>query len=577
MTLLDDGSYRPLTIFTRDVFPLVDADATDFIKIEQWSNPITYFVGPNGSCKSRTIRAISQKQPMEGVRILSADRLVGLMQFAHYNWGAKVLPNFRGLPLGDQEKGQALRETTSSGQANSELYSLRDEPEVWLRVVAFLRRALGRYVDLRETSGYLDPYVRIGDSEFSLLRDEGHGLKELTVLLAAIYRKDWKLLVVDEPELHLHPSMARLWLSELRATCVNLNRRAIVVTHEPSLIRPKSKGDLDSIWHFPVGAAPLNSKTRPVNLGACVSPMQEGRVTASLQENPRLVSQLVFSPRPVLVEGVHDVTALSVALNRISPPEVVAQTDFVECGGSGGVALWYEIASKIGLDFRAVADLDACFAPEVKRAMDASDKVTLGYKNELGAEPAITAQVIKQLIAAMDKAGVAKDPKSRAKWLAVDVPEESGNYILKSKLLEIWKDAGLWLHPQGTLEDVLGVKDKGVTQARVAAQSPGPIDAVARWSSFAMDTLGDVKLLLSVAVERIAHAIMEELREMPTRQFERPVGPTSAVDEKLVRVEPLGNGVHRIVVTAPAEYSGYWLEFSRDTPAANLILNPPSQ
>ena len=180
--------------------------------------------------------------------------------------------------------------------AVEEVYALREQPEVWLRVAAFVRRALGRMVELRERDGFLDPYMRMGDHEYSLLRDEGHGLRELVILLTAVYRKDWSLLVVDEPELHLHPSMARLWTAELVRECRTGGRHAIVVTHQPELIEPKSYDGLSAVWSFAAGREPRR-------MTDSILDQQRPRVESSLARNPRLISQLVFSPRPVLVEG----------------------------------------------------------------------------------------------------------------------------------------------------------------------------------------------------------------------------------------------------------------------------------
>jgi hypothetical protein len=307
-----------------------------------------------------------------------------------------------------------------------------------------------------------------------------------------------------------------------------------------------------------------------------VPPGQEARVTASLQNNPQLVSNLVFSPRPVLVEGVHDVAALTVTLGRTQPPEVVAQTDLIECGGSGAVALWFEIARAAGLDVRAVADLDACLAPEVQRVMDSADDVVTRYRQDLAAEPAKTSTVIRPLIDAMNAAGVATDPKSRAKWLASGVPSGSGWSSRREKLLAAWRDAGLWLHAQGTLEDVLGIGVKGREAAQVAAATPGEIDAVAFWCAYTLDPLGDVHTLLSAAVERIAHAIMEALRVNPGTSFSEPVGGSAVSDARLVTVQPVSDGVHRLTVKRPDAFAGYWLEFSRETPSNQLILQPPT-
>jgi predicted ATPase len=556
-----------VTLTENDVFPGSDSAGIFFSK-KTWDQPVSYFVGRNGSGKSRTARLVAERT---GGRILSTDRLAGLTLYTNYGWtSVPANDGFRGIPLGGQEREQARGFSQQTGSGIDEMYALKEQPEVWLRVAAFLRRALGRVIELRENAGFLDPYIRVSSTEYSLLRDEGHGLRELVILLTAVYREDWTLLVVDEPELHLHPSMARLWLSELERVCRKGARRAIVVTHEPSMVKPAKAGDLESIWLFATG--------RPSHpLSEYLPPTELHRVTASLINNPQLVSQLVFSPRPVLVEGVHDVTALTVALSRTHPAEAVAQTDFIECGGSGAVALWFEISRSMGLDVRAVADLDACLAQEVQRVMDRSSSVTSRYRSDLSAEPATTSTVIRPLIEAMNKEGVGNSPKERAKWLSSAVPPETGWASRSEKLRNIWKDEGLWLHAQGTLEDVLGVESKGREIAQQAAGHPGAIDEVAAWCAYELDPLGDVETLLGVAVERIAHSIMEALRADPSVQFDAPVGGPDVSDARLVSIKPSANGFHLLTVRKPDAFAGYWLEFSRDTPSSELILKEPGE
>jgi hypothetical protein len=489
------------------------------------------------------------------------------MAFQNWIWGSAPNPSQqRGVPLGAQERSQARSMSVEHGVATEEIYALREQPDVWLRVAAFIRRTLGREVELREVSGFLDPYVSLGDTAYSLIRDEGHGLRELVVLLSAVYRHDWSVLVVDEPELHVHPAMARLWISELQRECTATQRSAFVITHEPTLIRPTSADDLAAIWLFAAGAAPRL-------ISGVIQDPQNDRVTASLAENPELVSQLVFSPRPVLVEGVHDVAALLTSINRTQPSEAAAQTDLVACGGTAGVALWFEIANKLGLDVRAVADLDALFDASVARAMDTRTDVAQRYQQELGLEPPRTSEALKSIQARMHQEKVPADPRSKAEWLAA--LSGDGHAVTRDKLLGIWRDAGLWLHSQGRLEQVLNIPDKGGKKARQAASIPGPIDAVAGWAVYHLDPRGEVETLLGVEVERIAQNIIRALRLDPQRAFTAPTGATSSVDGLLVDVQPLGEGKHRLVVKAPEEFRGQWLDFARDTAASELLLKDP--
>lgn len=558
------SSLPPVVINEQDLFPASSSNA-QVLEKTAWDDPVTFFVGRNGTGKSRTAKAVAKK--LDG-RILITDRLYAFT--SNRTVGSVYAPtseSYRGVPLGDR-RSQDRKTAQELGLPLDDLYALREQPEVWIRVAAFIKRALHRDISLHESAGFLDPFVTLGSVQYSLLREEGHGLRELTVLLTVVFREDWKLLVVDEPELHLHPSMARLWLGELERVCRNGDRRAIVVTHEPSLVRPTRSTDLKSLYYFGSG--------RPVTpLYEHVRPGDDDRVTATLSENPELVSNLVFSPRPVLVEGVTDVAGLTVALNRTQPPETVAQTDLVQCGGRGGVALWFEIAKHAGIDVRAIGDLDACLAAEVQRVMDRSEAVLARYRKEFALEPPSTHAVVRPLIDAMNLAGVNNNPKDRSRWLAMNVPSGTGWSERKERLLDIWRDAGLWLHSKGTLEDVLGGVAKDRDAIIDAAKNQGDIDHVAQWCAYDVDLLGDIALLLRVRVESIAHDVMEAIALNPNAVFEGPVGPNAEIDSRLVSLHHEAQGEYLLTIKKPREFEGYWVRFSRETPANALALHPP--
>ena len=206
--------------------------------------------------------------------------------------------------------------------------------------------------------------------------------------------------------------------------------------------------------------------------------------------------------------------------------------------------------------------------------MDRSEAVTTRYQSDFALEPPRTSTVVRPLIAAMDADGVSKNPKDRASWLATNVPAGGWSHR-KVKLLEIWREAGLWLHSKGTLEDVLGGVPKDRDLIIKAASIPGDIDDVAQWCAYDVDPLGDVELLLSVYVERIAHDVMEAGRLNPTAQFDGPVGPSGTTDSRIVTLTPEGEGTYMLTVNKPSQFAGYWLRFSRHTPSSELNLQPP--
>ena len=76
-----------------------------------------------------------------------------------------------------------------------------------IRVEATLSHLFDREIILEWDSGYLMPMMRrSGDSDsYRLDRDECHGIKELLVLLTHLYNDSKQYLIIDEPELNLHP------------------------------------------------------------------------------------------------------------------------------------------------------------------------------------------------------------------------------------------------------------------------------------------------------------------------------------------------------------------------------------
>lgn len=295
-------------------------------------------------------------------------------------------------------------------------------------------------------------------------------------------------------------------------------------------------------------------------------------IDGSLSAFPEIVASLVFSPRPVLVEGVHDRAALETALRRQFEIGVSAQTDFVPCQGSSGVAAWFEIARGVGIDAVAVADLDALLDTSFQRAMDRNPRVTKLYESVCLANPPRTNVVLRDLYSAMDGSGVAIGPKERAAWLASLDGSAGGLFHRKAALLAAWREAGVWLHDEGTLEAVLGVSDKAsVETARRAAGSPGHIDDVAAYCRYQVDTRSSVENALTNEVRRIVHEIQRELARNADLRVDAPIGPTADFDGKLVDVASLGGGRFEVTVKSPQEFAGRQVVFTVDTSTTKIV------
>lgn len=129
---------EPQHLTWHDVFvsgPSGDPYLRDFVP----AAPITFFVGPNGSGKTKTAFAYARRVGTNSRR-LSTDRLVGVMNFTHYGSASIPLGGSRGVPIGGTEEQQLRSMAPQGGIINDAFYILRDNPDVYLRVNAVLSR-----------------------------------------------------------------------------------------------------------------------------------------------------------------------------------------------------------------------------------------------------------------------------------------------------------------------------------------------------------------------------------------------------------------------------------------------------
>ena len=122
-------------------------------------------------------------------------------------------------------------------------------------VASVLTSPAGRFVQY-DISGFLEriagrrihPQVQIGTSVFSIdsvpigkgtpasIVNEGFGINQLVYLLTICLYSPYKIVAIEEPEIHLHPSMVRELAIALAEIAVEKDRRLIVSTHSETFV-----------------------------------------------------------------------------------------------------------------------------------------------------------------------------------------------------------------------------------------------------------------------------------------------------------------------------------------------------
>ena len=140
---------------------------------------------------------------------------------------------------------------------------LEERMDLRIQVESTLSHLFSREIILEWDSGSLIAKARrIGDSAlYRLDREECHGIKELVVLLTHLYDQRTRYLIIDEPELNLHPQYQAFFMQEARKIAgdpnVDPNKKVVfLVTHSPFILDLRSTDDLESVISFDLEYSP---------------------------------------------------------------------------------------------------------------------------------------------------------------------------------------------------------------------------------------------------------------------------------------------------------------------------------
>ena len=320
--------------------------------------PINYLVGPNGSGKSRFAGELLRqlKSRPSGARLLSTDRLREMAD-----------PGAMGSYYGDNfSSGYAktsfgnLRKAGAEGSGVDTIVLLEDRMDLRIRIEATLGHLFARDVVLEWESGHLVPKVtrRVSGESYRLDRDECHGIKELFVLLTHLYDHQHGYLIIDEPELNLHPQYQAFFMQEVRKVAEKPGasgpkKVVFLITHSPFILDLRSEDDLKSIISFDLDySIPIQIASTIPDVSSAL--LSTGRLNAHHK-------QLFFSDNPVFVEGHFDVLMVEALMAARGVSAAADGSCIIDCGGVGEVNHYLKLCRGLRKQAHFIYDLDSLF------------------------------------------------------------------------------------------------------------------------------------------------------------------------------------------------------------------------
>lgn len=227
-----------------------------------------------------------------------------------------------------------------------------------------------------------------------LISRASSGERELLTYLFTIFALNVRdaLIVVDEPELHLHPKWQNILLQLFVDLAVSTGNQFLLATHSPMFVSPSSVNYVSRVYTD-------QQRSRIARLE--VNSLPDGRHlinTVNSQNNERIF----FSDKVLLVEGLSDLIFFEAALQATGGVQDGTILEVVSVGGKGLFPAYEQLLKATGTKYAIIADLDyteQVASSEVKTLfVQASDKIKRDVLDNPGSKDAAA------LVAAVDHA-----------------------------------------------------------------------------------------------------------------------------------------------------------------------------
>ena len=310
---------------------------------------LTFLLGPNGTGKTQTLHSLRDflQRQKKKVRYLSSNR-IGLMEQCRskcdqYNYD-KSDYSFGGRSV------KKIREKIET--ATGDFFTMDARRDVFIKVAERLSVLFKRNVALRWDEGNLKVYVsHTGlEGEYTVAA-EASGLVNVISILAAVYDPDIEFLLIDEPEVSLHPQLQAYLLREIREACDLTSKTVVLSTHSQEMVSIGRTEDICRYVFFSEGKLPLQMR-----------PEEEVLKSSKLQEFLWRMGEVYeigfFAKKVLLIEGVSDLILCKAISRKLSLAIDVAGCQIIPVDGKGQFPVVAKLFLALGKEVSILTDLD---------------------------------------------------------------------------------------------------------------------------------------------------------------------------------------------------------------------------
>ena len=312
---------------------------------------LTTFVGTNASGKTQTLKALRNKLKQtfgaNKVRYLSSNRIGEMEQYRsktnQYDYQAD---NFT---IGDQKAKKVRQQIETS---TGDFFTMDERKDVYIKVAERLSVLFNRQIFIRWDAGKMQVFFgeNGNEKEYSVVA-EASGLVNVISILAALFDEEVEFLLIDEPEVSLHPQLQSYLLREMKNAVKKYGKTIVISSHSAEMIELNKAEDLSNFVFF-------NNKELPKQISPSAPELSNKQLQDFLLRMSLIYNEGFFAKKILLIEGASDMIMCRYLCNRLDLNLDVAGSQIIPVDGKGQFPVIAKLFRLIGKEVFVLTDLD---------------------------------------------------------------------------------------------------------------------------------------------------------------------------------------------------------------------------
>lgn len=312
---------------------------------------LTTFVGANASGKTQTLKALRDhfKSTIgnDKVRYLSSNR-IGVMEQYRSKTNQYFYPE-DSFNVGGQEAKQIRHEIET---ASGDFFAMDDRKDVYIKVAERLSVMFNRQIYIRWDAGNMKVFFEKTETEeeYSVVA-EASGLVNVISILAALFDEYVEVLIIDEPEVSLHPQLQSYLLREIQKSVSSYGKTIIISTHSTEMIPFNSIKDFSNLIFF-------TEKKHLIQVEPEKPELQNRKLKDFIMRMSQVYKAGFFAKKVLLIEGASDLIICRFLSNKLNLNIDVAGSQIIPVEGKGQFPVITKLFRLIGKEVAVLTDLD---------------------------------------------------------------------------------------------------------------------------------------------------------------------------------------------------------------------------